>query len=433
MAVAWQTASSTATSVVEWGVAQDALHETASGTSFQAPAPLGWIHEAQLDGLPPATTIYYRAGDATDGFADVMSFHTAPEPDAECTSFHFVVIADDRSQDDYGPSENWASIAIEAAAEQPAFFIYGGDQVRDGSEARQWQNWLDATSPILGFFAHMPSIGNHDDGPGEGDGANYNQVFQLPRAEVAQGGSGSEDYYFFTYGNAIFVALSSQTYKNDGFAAQAAWLGAVLSANPRLWKFVYLHHPIYTGDLLGINHPPDEQGQNAALVPIFDAHHVDIVFQSHNHWYERFAPSACGDGSDTPCPTGDASTGTVYITTGGAGALTYDFPTVCQLSKVEGREFCDGRHHYLLLDIEGGTLTMEAWATTAQNFDKVAENHTLIDTLTLEKPEYDASECKGAGGESESEAESESESEAEAVADASSTGSGCGCALGARP
>ena len=71
----------------------------------------------------------------------------------------------------------------------------------------------------------MPCIGNHDNGPGEGDTANYNQIFALPRSQGTYG-SGTEDYYYFTYGNAIFAVLSTETFKGGAvpFATQADWL-----------------------------------------------------------------------------------------------------------------------------------------------------------------------------------------------------------------
>jgi len=58
----------------------------------------------------------------------------------------------------------------------------------------------------------MPCLGNHDTGPGSGDGANYNRLFALPRS-IGPHGSGTEDYYAFTYGNAVFVSLSTESFK----------------------------------------------------------------------------------------------------------------------------------------------------------------------------------------------------------------------------
>jgi hypothetical protein len=203
--------------------------------------------------------------------------------------------------------------------------------------------------------------------PENGANANYNRVFVLPRA------SGTEDYYYFTFGNAIFIMLSTESFSGGTppFADQAAWMDQVLSRHARRWKFVMLHRPIYTEYLL-INHEPNEADQNAALVPVINTHHVDIVFQSHNHFYERFVPSNCANGAATaPCPAGGFDKGTVYITTGGAGAFPILFPGFT--SKV--RQAASGAHHYVVVDIDHHHLKLYTYALDG----------SVIDTLNLSK------------------------------------------------
>ncbi|MGB9601078.1 MAG: hypothetical protein ACPL7I_11040, partial [Myxococcota bacterium] len=197
-------------------------------------------------------------------------------------------------------------------------------------------------------------------------------------------GSNTEDYYYFTYGNAIFISISTQTFR-DGtipFERQARWLDEVLTHNPRKWKFVYFHHPIYTKNVVfDISHPPNEVNQNAALVPVFDKHHIDIVFTSHNHWYERYEPSACANAgkpsSDNPCSVGanNFDKGTVYVVSGGAGAFT--IPAVlCGMQA--GRVKCSGDHHYIIITIKNETLTFEAYSAYPQQ-------NKLMDSFTITK------------------------------------------------
>ena len=274
---------------VQYGVSQT-LTESAAATSFAAPGSLGNVFEAELTGLNPNTEYQYRVGGSGGAWSETYTFRTGPVAGGPCVPFNFVVLGDGRSQDDSGADPKWHTIMTEALEHDPAFVLNTGDLVKDGDEIGQWKDYLEKSDPMQALVPHFPSIGNHDNDKVVGEGALYNMVFQLPRNAETD----TEDFYFVTYGDVIFVSLTTENYKDDNFGLQAAWLDQVLTDNPRRWKFVFFHHPPYTsyGDVFGfeLNHPPNEQNQNGALVPIFDKHHVDMVFNGHNHYYERFKP-----------------------------------------------------------------------------------------------------------------------------------------------
>jgi hypothetical protein len=386
LGVTWNTTAD-APGQVRYGLAPGVYTWTESAASNLGPSELGTVHEAILSGLEPGTTYYYVAGSSADGFSAERSFTTRPLPHPTCGNARFVFLADNRPDRTFGGGQNWAQILEQAAVHRPAFVLNGGDLVTDGDNYSGWVDFLNWTAPVSASIPFMPCLGNHDDGPGEGDGANYNRLFSLPRS-TGENASGTEDYYYFTYAHAIVAVLSTETYKGGAipFAEQAAWLDRVLTENPRKWKFVMLHKPIYTKEVFfSISHEPNEAGQNAALVPVFDAHHVDVVFTSHNHWYERFQPSACAaqgrPGSSEPCPVGaeNYAAGTVYYVSGGAGAFTIP-GLLCGWQT--GRVFCSGDHHYLLASIEHDTLTLETWGAYPQN-------NRIIDGITIVKPGED--------------------------------------------
>ncbi|MBI3202907.1 MAG: metallophosphoesterase family protein [Myxococcales bacterium] len=382
MAVTWNTTTASAAEV-QYGTASGAYTKTVTAKSTQANAGLGYIHEAELTGLTPSTKYFYIAGSTAGGFTTEASFTTGPAADPSCGSAKFAFLADNRPDPIFGGGDNWPQIMAQAAAHKPAFMLNGGDLVIDGDKIDQWLKLLGWTSPVAKTIPFMPSMGNHDTGPGSGDGANYNQIFALPRSTGAKG-SNTEDYYFFTYANAIFVSLSTDSFKGGTipFADQAAWLDTVLTQNPKKWKFVYFHKPIYTTkSSFSISHPPNEANQNAALVPIFDKHHVDAVLTSHNHWYERFEPSACATkgtpGSANACSVGatNFAGGTVYYVSGGAGAFTIP-KLFC--GSTAGRAKCSDEHHYLLVDIQNDTMKIETWGANPQP-------NTVIDSITIKK------------------------------------------------
>ncbi|MBM4389228.1 MAG: metallophosphoesterase family protein, partial [Deltaproteobacteria bacterium] len=356
----------------------------ASGTAFQGNGKLGAIHEVLLKELKPDTVYHYRVGGEGQWSGD-YTFKTAPAD--LCKPVTFIALGDDRSDDSSGPNAKWGPILMQASDENPSFILNTGDLVKDGGEVDQWINWLEMSDPSPAQIPHMPVLGNHDDGPGEGDGANYNQIFNLPRNDVYN----NEDFYFFTYGNIFVAGLSTQTFEegNPPFSKQAEWLDKALTENPRMWKFVFFHHPNYTSykDLFGLdlNHPPNEQTQNAALVPIFDKHHVDFVFSGHNHYYERFKPMKGGGGSNKGGDIVDSpDKGTQYIITGGAGALTYGLLNAVSLicAGTYASTKCAGEHHYVKITVENTKITLTVQATAAQLLGTDPKNSKVIETVS---------------------------------------------------
>ena len=74
------------------------------------------------------------------------------------------------------------------------------------------------------------------------------------------------------------------------------------------------HRAIYSASS---SHGPADDLQ-AAWAPLYDAHHVDLVLNGHDHDYERTWPIRAGQ----VCPS--TAVGTVYIVAGAAGASLYN-------------------------------------------------------------------------------------------------------------
>ncbi len=397
MTVSWNTDGNVGTKVL-YGTTAGNLSSEASGMVNPGPGSLGFIHEVTVTGLQPNTTYFYKAGDDVEGYSAEYSFITAPSPHEECGKFRFMFMGDNRPDPIFGGGENYDKILVEAEGHSSRFLLVGGDLVIDGDQIDQWATFLAYTESTSAFVPVMPAIGNHDTGPGEGDGANYNRIFALPTSTGAYG-SNTEDYYHFTYGNVIVASLSTEGFDggNIPFETQASYLDEVLTNNPKKWKIVILHKPIYTyEDPFGVTHEPNEEKQNAALVPIFDKHHVDIVLASHNHWYERYEPSACATqgkpGSDKTCSVGgDPAFGTIYIVSGGAGAFTIP-QLLCGLGS--GQVACSADHHYILFDVDDSKLTLETWSAFPQA-SKVIDSVVIQKTSNVECPTQGTG---GAGG-----------------------------------
>jgi len=382
-AVSWVTDTQVATTI-EYGIATTGEHMLAAMPGRELTG-IGWIHEIELTGLTPDTLYKYRVGSPGD-FSPEHTFRTAAND--QCAPFTFVALGDARSQNSRGPSPNWSSIHREAEVAGARFFLNGGDLVLDGQEINQWAQWLVDSEAVNPRLPMMPAMGNHDDGPMDGDNANYNRIFALPRNPI----TGTEDYYFFVYNNLLIFSLSTQNFQD--WPRVADWVRMVSAQYPSHWKLAFFHHPIYTTQtrlVIPVGHGPNEKGQNPDWGPAFDDAGIDVVIQSHNHIYERFRPLRYDpmdpdEGQEVPAYGNGPNGGRLYITSGGAGSFLDPLIEARFTRTANGSESRSKDHHYLKLAVSGRTLQVSTVRTTAGN---TSGGGSLIDTVTLTRPGVD--------------------------------------------
>jgi predicted phosphodiesterase len=199
---------------------------------------------------------------------------------------------------------------------KPAAVFHTGDLVADGTVADQWVTFNTITAELRAMSEFFPALGNH-----EKQSQLYFDNFVLPN---------NEQWYSIDRLNTHFIILNSCV-QTDTMSEQYQWLKADLAAIPdsTIFTVAVFHHPPYsTGP-----HTEDEKGLRQTWVPLFEQYGVDVVFNGHDHDYER---SYCG--------------GIYYIVAGGGGAPLYDQTgqhpcsqlflkayQYCKLSIIEGR------------------------------------------------------------------------------------------------
>ncbi len=227
--------------------------------------------------------------------------------------FKCVILGDSR-----GVWDNWAhatEVANAVNAESPDFVIHGGDMVNDGTVLSEWDSWLTLMKPLMQNSTVFGVMGNH-----ERKGSRYYEVFALPN---------NEKWYSFDYGPCHFTILDNYEPWNVG-SYQYKWLEEDLAMTDKPIKIVCFHEPIYCSG----GHNP-RTNVRAAWEPLFNQYNVDLVFQSHCHYYQRTNPI----------------NGTIYVVTGGAGAPLYS-PKDASFVNISEKA-----HHYCVLD--GSLKTME--------------------------------------------------------------------------
>lgn len=291
-------------------------------------------HVVSLTDLPDGAEIAYRVL-TNNAQLYAGSFRTAPRDDRP---FSFGVIGDSGT----GSNEQYA-VADRLVAFDPAFVLHTGDVIYPVGQAAGYDPFFfQPYQALLRRAPIFPTLGNHD--YGTAGGQPYLDAFYLPHNNPAN----TERYYSFDWGNAHFTALDF----NDGPAAdQLAWLRSDLAATDKTWKFVFYHQAIYSSGPHG--YEAYVIGKRAVLAPIFAEYGVDIVFNGHDHDYERTVPI-----SDV-----------VYIVSGGGGASLY------RVNPQPFSAYVESAFHAVLVQVAGCTLQLQA----------VKPNGDVLDTLALSK------------------------------------------------
>ena len=104
----------------------------------------------------------------------------------------------------------------------------------------------------------------------------------------------------------MLISLDSILSPVDVGSPQYQWLEKTLSNSKQTWKFIFFHVPVVSSALKRIH---KKLHQN--FVPLFEHYGVDMVFQGHDHYYERSKRIKFYE---------KESPGIIYLVTGGGGA-----------------------------------------------------------------------------------------------------------------
>ena len=159
--------------------------------------------------------------------------------------------------------------------------------------------------------------------------------------------------YSFDNGNAHFVFLDANPHLFNGLLSYAAtytspatgfpeypnilakWLINDLDSSDQTWKFVVFHHPAFSSGNLTMRN-----FQMRRIAKFLEDHGVNVVFNGHEHNYQRTYPlRALGSVGDAPTTSGPAAVavdtdydgmtdtvpdGVIYLVEGAGGEDTHD-------------------------------------------------------------------------------------------------------------
>lgn len=321
--IMWETKAASA-SRVDYGPTE------AYGSFVEDSTPVT-IHEIVLPALTIDSLYHYQV--SSNGLSsDDNTFRTAP---AAGTPFRFVAYGDTRTY----PRDHAAVIQAIIASE-PAIFLHSGDLVENGSEYSQWgRQFFDPAADLMKNTTLFPALGNH-----ENNSHWYYDFFSLPAAES---GSTTEAWYSFDYSSAHMITLDScQSYAPG--STQYNWLVSDLQSPAcanAAWRFVCLHHPAYSSGSHG-----GTSGVQQYLVPLFEQYDIDMVFNGHDHHYER-----------------SYKDGVYYIVTGGGGAPLRGVG----LTPNPYSQVAESVHHHCVLDVSDALVQFRALRNDGSEIDSL--------------------------------------------------------------
>jgi len=306
---------------------------------------------ARIEGLQPDTDYVYKI--VSDGETQLSSaFRTAPEGRA---AFRFTSVGDIACGDTAFSKASLNAAATAASIEQfnPVVHLVNGDLSYANSnqltQPQVWAEYFDNTQLSSANRPWMPTLGNHENEPGNGPQGylSYQTRFALPKNHS---GDFEGNWYSFQIGSVLFVMLDNNdvcyqvdtgTYLSTGDnqiltgysgGAQLKWLEKTLKQasvdKPVDWIVAVMHQPAMStsgaqGSDLGIR-------QN--WMPLFYKYGVDFVLAGHDHDYERsYAVNGTDSGTilrprvvSTSLSTVDSDTGLVHLVIGTGGTKGHD-------------------------------------------------------------------------------------------------------------
>lgn len=284
-----------------------------------------------------------------DGTSIASGSLRALPPDNEPWSF--VVVGDAQNARD--PSRRRAVMhALET--HDPSFILHTGDlhNGKGGPEdshdlfGEDWRiNFFDPMPPLQRSVPFFPVFGNHDDEL-EGQRESFFQAFP---------GWPTHGCYDFQAGPVAFFFLDIQNQIREFFRkGQDQWLREAVDRHPdALWRVAIFHVPPWSG-----GHRGEREwtvGQRERLLAVFQELGIDLVFNGHDHNYQRMRPLGL-TGVDRPPVQ--------FVTSGVAGANFY---------MAEDRDFTvrvvNRRDHFVVVDVEQDQLTLRAIAVDGEEMD----------------------------------------------------------------
>ncbi|EDQ88216.1 uncharacterized protein MONBRDRAFT_26397 [Monosiga brevicollis MX1] len=260
------------------------------------PDGLQYIYRAELVGLERGA--YYKYSVACEEQnSSTFTFQAKPRDPSPGNDWEakFLVWGD---MGRHGGSQALDRLTLEASDDHRnvTTLIHFGDFAYDLDDngGINGDTFMTRIQQLASHKPYMTCVGNHE--IEDGSFSNYLNRFTMPRYDVNNGW----DMLWHSWDVHLvhFISYSTEVYFSNKFDIQRQydWLEADLQAananrTLRPWIIAFGHRPMYCSNLDGDDCTKNSSVVRAGLEDLFHKYGVDIVFEAHEHSYERLWPT----------------------------------------------------------------------------------------------------------------------------------------------
>eukprot|EP00730_Choanoeca_flexa_P016235 TRINITY_DN7632_c0_g1_i1.p1 TRINITY_DN7632_c0_g1~~TRINITY_DN7632_c0_g1_i1.p1 ORF type:complete len:542 (+),score=125.05 TRINITY_DN7632_c0_g1_i1:31-1656(+) len=290
------------------------------------PDGVQYIYRAIMS--PLVSGQYYDYNVTINNITKSFSFQAKPlHPSEEPWVASFLVFGD-MGRHGGGMVLDQLELEAEDVKEHVTALIHFGDYAYDldSDGGVNGDTFMNRIEKLAANRAYMTCVGNHE--IEDGSFSNYVNRFSMPRHDSNDGWD--QMWHSWNIHNIHFISYSSEVYFSNtkDIERQFAWLQADLEhANQPdqrakyPWIVAYGHRPFYCSNIDGDDCTKNSSVVREGLEDLFHKYGVDLVFEAHEHSYERTYPvyNNTRTGTDYHNPEG-----IVHLVSGAAGCNEAD-------------------------------------------------------------------------------------------------------------
>jgi hypothetical protein len=249
--------------------------------------PVERDHVVEVSGLTPATDFAYRIGPTAKPLAHGR-LRTAPEPGSR-EPIRVWVTGDPGTGNEHARAVRDAFAAYSRERRPDLWLTLGDNAYPSGTPADWKRTFFGVYEQALAYVPFFPALGNHDLNARDPacDCPHVLRAFTLPQDDHAA----DPGDYSFDWGNLHVIVLNTDVRELDPEGPKLRWLEGDLAARAAAgtadFTVVAMHHTPFSR---GTHHDDEDRKSRAVreyIVPLLEAHGVDLVLSGHSHAYER--------------------------------------------------------------------------------------------------------------------------------------------------